>query len=91
MRVFILGIGATGSLLAKLLVRQGHQVACGDRDPGRARAFLGDHSSLSIQRVNARNLHSIVKAAKGCHLLVNTCPAVFNKVVLRAALRFRAD
>ena len=24
MRVFILGVGATGSLLAKLLIRQGH-------------------------------------------------------------------
>jgi predicted dinucleotide-binding enzyme len=90
MRVFILGVGATGSLLAKLLVRQGHQVACGDRDPGRARAFLGERSSLSIQRVNARNLHGIVKAAKGCHLLINACPAVFNKIVLRAALRLRA-
>ena len=89
MRVFILGIGATGSLLAKLLVRQGHQVACGDRDPGRARAFLGERSSLSIQRVNARNLHAIVKAARGCHLLVNACPAVFNNIILRAALRLR--
>lgn len=90
MRVFILGVGATGSLLAKLLVRQGHQVACGDRDPGRARAFLGERLSLSIQRVNARNLHGIVKAARGCHLLVNACPAVFNRIVLRAALRLRA-
>jgi hypothetical protein len=90
MRVFILGVGATGSLLAKLLVRQGHQVACGDRDPGRARAFLGEHSSLSIQRVNARNIRNIVRAARGCHLLINACPAVLNKVVLRAALRLRA-
>jgi len=89
MRVFILGVGATGSLLAKLLVRQGHQVACGDRDPGRARAFLGHRLSRSIQRVNARNLHGIVRAARGCHLLINACPAVVNKVILRAALRLR--
>jgi len=90
MRVFILGIGAMGSLLAKLLIRQGHQVLCGDRDLVRARAFLGEHSTLVIQRVNARNLRSIVKAAKGCHLLVNACPAVLNKTILRAALRIRA-
>lgn len=89
MRVFILGVGATGSLVAKLLIRQGHQVACGDRDPGRARAFLGEQSFLSIQRVNARNLPSVVRAARGCHLLINACPAVVNKVVLRAALRLR--
>jgi hypothetical protein len=43
-----------------------------------------------IQRVNARNLRSIVKAAKGCHLLVNACPAVFNKTILRAALQLRS-
>ncbi|HEY6640487.1 MAG TPA: saccharopine dehydrogenase NADP-binding domain-containing protein [Nitrospiraceae bacterium] len=90
MRVFILGIGAMGSLLAKLLIRQGHQVLCGDRDLVRARAFLGEHSTLVVQRVNARNLPSIVKAAKGCHLLVNACPAVLNKTILRAALRIRA-
>jgi hypothetical protein len=90
MRVFILGVGATGSLLAKLLIRQGHQVACGDHDPTRARAFLGERSTLVIHPVNARNLRSIVKVAKGCQLLVNACPAVFNKIILRAALRLRA-
>ena len=87
MKVFILGVGATGSLLAKLLIRQGHQVLCGDCDLVRARAFLGEHSTLVIQQVNARNPRSIVKAAKGCHLLVNACPAVFNKTILRAALQ----
>ena len=90
MKVFILGIGAVGSLLATLLIRQGHRVLCGDRDLVRARAFLGEHSTLVIQRVNARNQHSIVKAAKGCHLLVNACPAVCNKTILRAAIRLRS-
>jgi len=77
-------------LLAKLLIRQGHQVLCGDRNLARARAFLGEHSTLVIQRVNARNLHSIVKAAKGCYLLVNACPAVFNKTILRTAIQLRS-
>jgi hypothetical protein len=90
MRVFILGVGAMGLLLAKLLIRQGHQVLCGDRDLVRARAFLGEHSTLVIQRVNARNPRNIVKAAKGCHLLVNACPAVFNQTILRAALQLRS-
>lgn len=90
MRIFVLGVGATGSLLVKLLKRQGHQVFCGDRDPARARDFLGEESSVVIQPVNARNLCSVVKAAKGCYLLINACPAVLNKVVMRAALRLRA-
>lgn len=90
MRIFVLGAGATGSLIAHLLVRQGHQVTCGDRDPVRARRFLGRKSAIPIRQVNARNLWSIVKAAQGSHLLVNASPAVFNRIVLRAALRVRA-
>jgi len=90
MRVFVLGVGATGSLLIKLLVRQGHHVSCGDRDLFRAREFLGEGSRVVIQRVNARNFRSVLKAAKGCHLLINACPAVLNTAIMRAALRIRA-
>ena len=90
MRIFILGAGATGSLLAQLLTRQGHHVWCGDKDPARAQRFLGKPARIPVTPVNARNLQSIVKAARGCHLLVNCSPAVFNKIALRAALRLQA-
>ncbi|HYK38499.1 MAG TPA: saccharopine dehydrogenase NADP-binding domain-containing protein [Candidatus Eremiobacteraceae bacterium] len=90
MRIFVLGVGATGSLFAQLLERQGHIVWCGDRDPVRARRFLGKKSSIPIAEVNARNLRAIVKAAKGCQLIINTTASVFNEIVLRAALRLRA-
>lgn len=90
MKVFVLGVGATGSLLVKLLTRQGHHVSCGDRDPVRAHDFLSAKSTIVVQQVNARNLRSIVKVATGCQLLVNACPAVFNNIVMRAALRLRA-
>jgi saccharopine dehydrogenase-like NADP-dependent oxidoreductase len=90
MRIFVLGAGATGSLLAQLLERQGHTVWCGDRDPERARRFLGKRSTIAVTEVNARNLRGIVKAAKGCQLIVNAAASVFNEIVLRAALRLRA-
>ena len=90
MRIFILGAGATGSLLAQLLQRQGHDVWCGDRDPLRARRFLGKKSTIAVADVNARNLYGIVRAAKGCQLIVNASASVFNEIVLRAALRLRA-
>lgn len=90
MRIFVLGAGATGSLIAQLLVRQGHQVTCADRDPLRARRFLGRKSRIPIREVNARSVWSIVKAARGAHMIVNAMPAVLNKIVLRAALRLRA-
>jgi NAD(P)-dependent dehydrogenase (short-subunit alcohol dehydrogenase family) len=89
MRIFVLGAGATGSLLAQLLARQGHSVVCGDRDPERARRFLGKKSAIPVLEVNARNLWGIVKAARRSQLLVNASPAVFNEIVLRAALRLR--
>jgi saccharopine dehydrogenase (NAD+, L-lysine forming) len=90
MRIFVLGAGATGSLLAQLLERQGHTVWCGDRDLERARRFLGKRSTIAVTEVNARNLRGIVKAAKGCQLIVNASPSLFNEIVLRAALRLRA-
>jgi len=92
MRIFVLGVGATGSYLVKLLTRQGHHVTCGDRDPERAHRFLGatPQHPITVQRVNARNLGSIVKAARGTQLVVNALPAVCNQIVLRATLHLRA-
>lgn len=85
MKVFILGAGATGGLLAQLLRRRRHTVWCGDRDPARARPFIG--RAIECRPVNARSIRSVVHAARGCHLLVNATPAVFNETVVRAALR----
>ena len=87
---FVLGAGGTGSLLAELLARQGHTVWCGDRDVERARRFLGKKSQIRIEEANARNLWSIVRAGRGANLIVNASPAVFNEIILRAALRLRA-
>ncbi|HEV2289128.1 MAG TPA: saccharopine dehydrogenase NADP-binding domain-containing protein [Candidatus Acidoferrales bacterium] len=90
MRIFVLGVGGTGSLLAELLARQGHTVWCGDRDVERARRFLGKKNPIEVVEANARNVWSIVRAARSCHLLANCAPATFNETVLRAALRLRA-
>ena len=90
MRIFVLGAGATGSLLAELLLRQGHTVWCGDRDPVRARRFLGEKSTIAVAEVNARNMLGIVRVARECQLIVNASASVFNQIVMRAALRLRA-
>src|ERR1700752_4187086 len=90
MRIFVLGTGATGAYLGHLLTRQGHQVTCGDRDLDRARGFLGKKSKIPVVQVNARNLWGIVRAARGSQLVINASAAVFNEIVLRAALRIRA-
>jgi len=90
MRVFVLGAGEAGALLAHLLTRQGHAVWCGDRDLERAQRFLGRKSPIPLVEANARNLWSVVRAGHGCHLLLNASAAAFNETVMRAALRLRA-
>ena len=90
MRIFVLGAGGTGSLLAQLLARQGHSVWCGDRDVDRARHFLGKKSEIEVLEANARNIWSIVRAGRGANLVINASPAVYNNIILRAALRLRA-
>src|ERR1700719_3970610 len=90
MRIFVLGAGGTGSLLAQLLARQGHKVWCGDRDPERGRRFLGKKSGIEVVETNARNMWAIVRSGRGANLVVNASPPVYNEIILRAALRLRA-
>jgi len=90
MRILVLGAGATGSLVAQLLERQGHEVTCGDRNPERAGRFFRKGNQIPIVEVNARNLWAIVRAGRGCQLLINASPAVYNEIILRAALRLKA-
>jgi len=90
MRIFVLGAGGTGSLLAHLLKRQGHTVWCGDRDPERGRRFLGQNSGIEVVETNARNMWAIVRSGRGANLVVNASPPVYNEIILRAALRLRA-
>jgi len=90
MRIFVLGAGGTGSLLAHLLKRQGHTVWCGDRDPERGRRFLGQNSGIKVVETNARNMWAIVRSGRGANLVVNASPPVYNEIILRAALRLRA-
>lgn len=84
MRIFIVGAGATGGLLGRVLRRRGHTVRCGDRDPERARAFVG--RAIRCVSMDARSATSVAEAASGCQLLVNAAPAAFNESVIEAAL-----
>ena len=52
-------------------------------------AFSARRARFRVVQVNARNLWGIVRAARGSQLLVNASAAVFNEIVLRAALRIR--
>src|SRR5216684_501987 len=94
MRIFILGAGATGSLLAQLLERQGHTVWCGDRDPERGRRFLGKKSTIAIMEVNARNpfkaeqfryTKKFEEKNRAALIDIGAAPGLTNLLVKRAA------
>jgi Trk K+ transport system NAD-binding subunit len=59
-KVFILGTGATGGLLARLLQRGGQQVMCEDAGPTRAALFAGN--GIDVVRVNARRSNGLAGA-----------------------------
>ena len=72
MRIFVLGAGATGSLLAQLLERQGHHVSGAVTVTSNVpAAFWAKEAPIAVTEVNARNLRGIVRAARGCQLIVN--------------------
>lgn len=92
MRVFVVGAGAVGSVLASML-RKGsgrHEVTCGDRDPARARRFLAGVRGVKLVRTDASDAASVARAAKGADLVVNAGLPDFNLTVMRAALRVGA-
>jgi hypothetical protein len=55
-------------------------VWCGDRDPPRARRYLGEKSTIAVTGLNARNLLGIVRAARGCQLIVNASASVLRSI-----------
>jgi hypothetical protein len=66
MKVFLLGTGATGGLLAQILRREGHHVTRGDVYPKRAVPFAGN--GTNVVKVNAPNCERIADAAAGTSL-----------------------
>lgn len=92
MRIFVVGAGAVGSVLASMLTRGPgqHVVTCGDRDPARAKAFLAGVRGVGLVRVDASSDASVARAARGTDLVINAGLPDFNLAVMRAALRIGA-
>lgn len=87
MRVFIVGAGAVGSVLAELLAKRygKRNVACGDRDPVRARLFAAPGGVRPV-KVDASRPADVARAAAGADLIVNAGLPDFNERVMEAAL-----
>jgi saccharopine dehydrogenase (NAD+, L-lysine-forming) len=87
-KIIILGAGAQGSFIAKLLndVPEVSEIACADINPEAAQRVAEPLSKARGVRVDASDVGTILEASKGIDIVVNALPPDFNMVVMAAAL-----
>ncbi|MDC7126580.1 MAG: saccharopine dehydrogenase NADP-binding domain-containing protein [Spirochaetales bacterium] len=91
-RVMIMGTGAQGSAIAKLLDKEPNvsEIICADYDLKAAEDLGNSLSKAKAVKVNAKDVDDIVKAGEGVDIIVNGLPINFNLTVMEAALKLKA-
>ncbi len=91
-RVMILGTGAQGSAIAKLLDKESNvaEIICADYDLKAAETLIKSLSRAKAVQVNAKKVEDIVRAGRGADIIVNGLPISFNLTVMEAALELKA-
>ena len=94
MKVFVVGAGAVGSVIARFLSRDKEikEVICGDNNPSRAKKFLNFKSKkISLKAIDAANKNQLLVECKDVDLIINATLPHFNINVMEAALRCGAN
>lgn len=91
--VMVLGTGAQGSAVARLLEKEPNvgKIICADYDIKAARVLADDLSKAVAFQVDASDVSDIVKIGKGTDIIVNGLPIDFNMKVMEAALELKAN
>ena len=91
-RVMIMGTGAQGSAVAKLLDKEEavSEIICADYELKAAEELGNSLTKARAVRVNANDVDDIVKAGDGADIIVNGLPISFNLNVMEAAIRLKA-
>lgn len=78
MRVAIIGCGAAGSVIARLLSKEKFisDGVCLDKNVKRTKKFLGKEG-FRVEKVDARNLKEVSKKVKDCDWLINALPTAY--------------
>jgi saccharopine dehydrogenase-like NADP-dependent oxidoreductase len=86
--VIILGTGAQGSYIAKLLNEEPEvsEIVCTDINEEFAKKVAEPLSKARGLRVDSSNIGAILEASKGMNIVVNALPPDFNMIVMEAAL-----
>jgi saccharopine dehydrogenase-like NADP-dependent oxidoreductase len=92
-RIIVVGVGAQGSTIAKRLNEHPGvaEIICADYDRKAAEALSHSLSKATALQLDASDVENVIRAAKGCDLIVNGLPLDFNLPVMEAALAVNAS
>ncbi len=95
MKICVIGAGAQGSVIAKILAEdpQIDRVVLGDINTQLLKRVAKkiDSSKLSTERVDAGNLDGLAKVLKSADVVVNATLTYFNSPILHSALKHGAN
>ncbi len=92
-RLLILGVGAQGSTVAKLMNEEAgvSEIICADYDEKAVNEMERSFDKATALKLDASQVENIVRAAKGVDLIVNALPIVFGHNVIKAALEAKVN
>ncbi len=91
-KIMIMGTGAQGSAIAKLLDKEPNaaEIICADYDLKAAEELVKSLKKARAVQLDAGNVDDIIKAGEGVDIIVNGLPISFNLTVMEAAIRLKA-
>ena len=92
-RIIVIGVGAQGSTIAKRLNEHPgvSEIICADDDRKAAEALSNSLNKATALQLDASDVDNVIRAAKGCDLIVNGLPLDFNLLIMEAALAVDAS
>lgn len=92
-RLLILGVGAQGSTVAKLMNKEPgvSEIICADYDERAVKEMEKSLDKVTALQLDASRIENIVKAAEGVDLIINALPITFGQNVLTAALEAKVN
>lgn len=92
-RILILGVGAQGSTLARMMDEEAEvkEIICADNDKKAVSLLVRELKKARGADIDASKKKSIVAAAKDVDLIVNALPLSYGPNVLEAAIECKTD
>ncbi|MCX8162980.1 MAG: saccharopine dehydrogenase NADP-binding domain-containing protein [Candidatus Micrarchaeota archaeon] len=93
-KIVLVGVGATGSVIAKLLAKQKEntQIICITNNIKKAFEYIDEKNpKIKLVEADASKPKQIIKFAKGASLILNASLPKYNKSLMRVALEVGAN